>query len=83
MEHKDRAHLYDRVVGIKISGEAALATVRDHAVGVGWSWEEPVISRRWFRRYRFWTNAENRGGNVVVDVDGRSGDVIGARILPR
>lgn len=49
----------------------------------GWPFVEPVlVSWRPFT-YRVWTNASSRGGNVLMRIRKRDGDVFKALVMPK
>jgi hypothetical protein len=72
-----------------MTAEEVLARAREAALRSVWLWTEPVRQRR----YRRWlvgpvtwevvSNAERRGGNVVVVLDDATGTVQRKAFLPR
>ncbi|MBS2020272.1 MAG: hypothetical protein JST00_45855 [Deltaproteobacteria bacterium] len=64
---------------------------RELALARGWMWREPVrvSPRRRFvlfgrvTSFEVWSNADRRGANVVVVIDGGSGEVLRSAYLPR
>ncbi len=50
---------------------------------LGWPWSEPVVVKRNSRGWTFRTNADRRGGNVLVGVDGVFGMVTSVACAPR
>lgn len=68
-----------------ISEDDAISIARDAAESRGWSWRGRVIvnrRRKWilFGRLSFevFTNADYRGGNVIVEVDAETREVLRA-----
>lgn len=68
---------------LAITEEEALARAREECGRRGWPWTEPVRVRRRRRGYSVLTNAEARGGNVLVSIDGVTGEVLHANYAPR
>ncbi len=48
-----------------------------------WPWTTPIRVTRRRDGYTVWTNAGMRGGNVIVALDGRTGEVKYAFYAPR
>ena len=66
----------------------ALEIAKRVATERGWPWREPVSvtkKRRWFRfsGWIVYSNAGFRGGNVRIEIDIATGEVIRAAYLPR
>jgi hypothetical protein len=67
----------------RVSGPQALELARTECERRGLDWEEPVRVRRRLLIYEVWTASERTGGNLVVEVDARSGRVRRVRSLRR
>jgi len=70
---------------VTLDVEDAVAIARAEAEARGWPWQGRVsVNRRrtwiFFGRLSFevFTNADYRGGNVIVDVDAQTGEVLRA-----
>lgn len=68
---------------LPLSRDQALRAAQSECRRRGWPWTLPVIVERWGSGYEVWTNAECRGGNVRVRVDGASGAVTHAHFARR
>jgi hypothetical protein len=68
---------------LHISAQQAIDIARAESDARGWPWQEPVVVDEGLRGYRIWTNAQMRGGNVSIHVDGHSGRVSSARLVAR
>lgn len=66
-----------------LSRKDAERVARSYVESQNWLWEEPVSIRRRFSTYEFWTSTDRIGGNVIVEVDVRTGQVTKGRVLPR
>ena len=49
----------------------------------GWTWLDPVIRRERIRSYQFWTNADKKGGNIIINVNIVNGRIIKAVFLSK
>ena len=64
---------------------------RDEAIGVAkakaesrdWPWTEPVAVTEGLAEYRIFTNSGRRGGNVIIRVDVRTGEISHATYAER
>ncbi len=69
--------------GAAISREEAVAIAREECAQRGWPWREPIRVEEGWRSYVVRTNTEMRGGNCMILVSTRTGEVIEARRAPR
>ncbi len=67
----------------QVMSEQAEALARRECEDRGWPWSTPIRIRRRRDGYIVWTNAGMRGGNVIISVDGRTGEVTYAFYAPR
>ena len=56
-----------------IDRQEALTLAKQAVLQAGRPWQEPVDVKRGPFNYSIWTNAEAKGGNVIVRVNRRSG----------
>jgi hypothetical protein len=74
--------LLGRIFGA-VTVEDAKRLAREECERRGWQWIEPVFVKRFFWVYHVMTNASNRGGNVNIWVDARSGRIKDAKFASR
>jgi hypothetical protein len=74
-----RAGVFRPSIGLDEAREAA----RKACVARGLKWDPPIKGRLTIRGYRFWTNADSIGGNVIVWVSQKTGNVKEVVSTPR
>jgi hypothetical protein len=58
-----------------VSVEGAVDIARRECARRGWPWQEPIKVQHGFHEYLVMTNFKTRGGQVVIGVDYRTGDI--------
>lgn len=68
----------------RISKPEAVAIARRVCEGRELPWTGPIrMYRKFWNQYQVWTSADRRGGNVIITVDRRTGEVLGCSVTPR
>ena len=70
-------------VRTQVSVENAKEIARSRAETEGWEWAEPVQVWNGIWRYRLMSHANRKGGNVLIEVDVRTGEVHRAGLAAR
>ena len=70
-----------------LSKQEVIEIARKAASQQNWTWLEPVIAERsWLSLFRNWnirTNANKKGANTYITIDGRNGKIIRKGFAPR
>ena len=70
-------------IQVLLSKEDALKIARQHCLKQSWPWLEPVQVVLLVRDYEVFTNANIKGGNATIRIDGLRGVVTSAAYAPR
>lgn len=71
--------LIDKVVGIwkpVLTKDKVRAIAKQECEKRGYPWLEPVSVHRRLTYFYVWTNAMNKGANIVIDINKFTGEVI-------
>ena len=70
-----------------LSKQEVIEIAKNAALQQNWTWLEPVSAERsWLSFFRNWdirTNADKKGTNIYVTIDGKNGKIIRKGFAPR
>lgn len=73
------------IFGVRAALTAAEASLiaQAEAKNRNWVWVAPIRLRESVRSFQFWTNADKKGGNVIIEVSVVDGKILKATFASR